>query len=266
MLGMKVKNIIIINELIVFEPDKNRLTSLKDYPERNISLHAPVSACLLLLLQHNHQPVTQKYLFSEVWEKNGAIVSTNAIYQSIALIRKALRGVGLDEEIIFTLPKIGFKAEAHVVIIPFDEFMAARTARQVAAPAETPPPPTAAKKNILKSNFLQRYILIPLLGSMFLLFFILYSHQHENSFYANYIDIGKLHGCQVYSSWSGKEKSTQVFNQFYVKQNLTCPPAKTVYMTLNNSQSGTSILVCREKINSPLAKCKSLFFMEKYDD
>lgn len=97
MLGMKVKNIIIINELIVFEPDKNRLTSLKDYPERNISLHAPVSACLLLLLQHNHQPVTQKYLFSEVWEKNGAIVSTNAIYQSIALIRKALRGVGLGK-------------------------------------------------------------------------------------------------------------------------------------------------------------------------
>ncbi|MDM2776460.1 hypothetical protein OGY18_04695, partial [Citrobacter sp. Cpo142] len=172
----------------------------------------------------------------------------------------------LDEEIIFTLPKIGFKAEAHVVIIPFDEFMAARTARQVAAPVETPPPPTTAKKNILKCNFLQRYILIPLLGSIFLLFFILYSHQHKNSFYANYIDIGKLHGCQVYSSWSGKEKSTQVFNQFYVKQNLTCPPAKTVYMTLNNSQSGTSILVCREKINSPLAKCKSLFFMEKYDD
>lgn len=146
MLGMKVKNVIIINKLIVFEPDKNRLTSLKDYPERNISLHAPVSACLLLLLQHNHQPVTQKYLFSEVWEKNGAIVSTNAIYQSIALIRKALRGVGLDEEIIFTLPKIGFKAEAHVVTIPFDEFMTARTARQVAVPVELSPPATAAKK------------------------------------------------------------------------------------------------------------------------
>lgn len=266
MLGIQVKNVIVINKLIVFEPDKNRLTSLKDYPERNISLHAPVSACLLLLLQHNHQPVTQKYLFSEVWEKNGAIVSTNAIYQSIALIRKGLRGVGLDEEIIFTLPKVGFKAEAHVVIIPFDEFMAARTTRQVAAPVETSPPATVAKNNILTRNLLQRYILIPLLGGIFLLFFTLYSYQHENSFYANYMDIGKLQGCQVYSSWSGKEKSTQVFNQFYLKHKLTCPPAKTVYMTLNNSQSGTSILVCRDKINSSRAKCKSLFFMEKYDD
>ncbi|MDI9802633.1 winged helix-turn-helix domain-containing protein [Citrobacter koseri] len=263
---MTVKNIIIINEMVVFEPDKNRLTALKDYPERNITLHTPVSACLLLLLQHNHQPVTQKYLFSEVWEKNGAMVSTNAIYQSIALIRKGLRAVGLDEEIIFTLPKIGFKADANVKTLPFDEFIAARSAQKANTSPETITTAAIIKEKRLYSPFLRRYHLIPAAGGIIILLFIFYWYQQTRSFYTHYTNIGNIHGCQVYSSWSGKEKSTHIFNQFYARQDLTCPPGKTIYMTLNNTQSGTSILVCRAKIDSPDAKCKSLFFMEKYDD
>lgn len=263
---MTVKNIIIINEMIIFEPDKHRLTSLKDYPERNITLHAPVSACLLLLLQHNHQPVTQKYLFSEVWEKNGAIVSTNAIYQSIALIRKGLRSVGLDEEVIFTLPKIGFKADANVKTLPFDEFIATRSSAQVTAPVEIQAATRSVSKNKRWRDIPVQYRVLPIMAIIIFLISIFYAWQPTPSFYTHYSDIGRIHGCQVYSSWSGKEKSTLVFNQFYIRDNITCPQGKAIYMTLNNTQTGTSILICRDKIDSPLAKCKSLFYMENYDD
>lgn len=265
-IGKKVKKIIIINDIVVFEPDKNRLISLKDYPERSITLHTPVSACLLLLLQHSHQPVTQKYLFNEVWEKNGVIVSTNAIYQSIALIRKSLRAVGLDEEIIITLPRIGFKAEADVKYFTFDEFTTAYSVQKVNASPVTIMSATVVGDNRSLTDYLHQYRRLPMMGVIIILLLTFYWSQQTKSFYTHYADIGNIHGCQVYSSWSGKEKSISMFNQFYIRQNLACPPGKAVYMTLNNTQSGTSILVCRDNIDSPQAKCKSLFFMEKYND
>ncbi|HCM1914982.1 TPA: winged helix-turn-helix domain-containing protein [Salmonella enterica subsp. salamae serovar 28:r:e,n,z15] len=262
-----MKNLIIINEIVVFEPEKNRLTPLADYPARGVALHAPVSACLLLLLQHNHQPVTQKFLFSEVWEKNGAIVSTNAIYQSIALIRKGLRAAGLEEEVIVTLPKVGFKADATIKIVPDQDIIAALSNVQENITPDIPAPtPTGSQHTRPWIVLLRPFSLLIAACGVALLLVIFYKCLHSASNYTHYNYTGKINNCELYSSWSGKEKSTNVFKQIYTNQNLSCPPAKIIYMTLNNTQSGTSVLICRDRIDSPQAKCKALFFMEKYDD
>ncbi|HCC0888176.1 TPA: winged helix-turn-helix domain-containing protein [Salmonella enterica] len=262
-----MKNVIIINNIVVFESEKNRLTPLVDYPDRGVTLHAPVSACLLLLLQHNHQPVTQKFLFSEVWEKNGAIVSTNAIYQSIALLRKGLRTTGLMEDIIITLPKVGFKADATIKIVPEQSL--------IATASEVKEKPLADKSSTLhpeqhhpapQKTFFHPLRLLIAASGVAILLYLFYQYLQPESGYTHYTYTGKIHGCELYSSWSGKEKSTNVFQQIYTSQNLSCPPGKFIYMTLNNSQSGTSVLVCRDRIDSPQAKCKALFFMGKYDD
>ena len=107
-----MKKVFLINDTLLFEPDLRRLGPLEGYPNRAIMLHGPVNECLLLLLEHNDQVLTQRFLFASVWEKQGAIVSTNALYQTIASIRKALKSSGLDENIIKTIPKEGFKSVA----------------------------------------------------------------------------------------------------------------------------------------------------------
>jgi len=86
-----MKPVFLINETVLFEPDARRLCSLADYPSRAVILHGPVSECLLQLLEQNEQVLTQRYLFAAVWEKQGAVVTTNALYQTIASIRNALK-------------------------------------------------------------------------------------------------------------------------------------------------------------------------------
>lgn len=254
-----MQKIIIINEIVVFEPDKNRLTPLTNFPSGSITLHAPVSACLFLLLQNNHQPVTQKFLLSEVWEKNGTIVTTNAIYQSIALIRKSLRAAGLDEELIITLPKIGFKADALLKILSVSEFR-----DTVLSEADNSQPIESTPTTAQHSTSLHKFFYLAGGVILLMLTFWWYLQPDAHSIYYTYT--GNIHGCEVYSSWSGKEISTSIFNQFYLNHTLSCSPAKTIYITLNKSQSGTSILICKAHINSPQARCKSIFLMEKYND
>ena len=98
-----MKPVFLINHVVLFEPDKRRLCQRGSYPERAVVLHGPVSECLLQLLEHNGEVLSQRYLFAAVWEKQGAVVTTNALYQTIASIRKALRKVRISRSF---LPKL----------------------------------------------------------------------------------------------------------------------------------------------------------------
>lgn len=118
-----MKPVFLINHSVLFEPEKRRLYLLANYPERAVVLHAPVSECLLQLLEHNGQVMSQRDLFAAVWEKQGAVVTTNALYQTIASIRKALKTVGLAENMVQTVPKEGFKSVAHIETGTLDDFI-----------------------------------------------------------------------------------------------------------------------------------------------
>lgn len=56
-----MKKVFLINDTLLFEPDLRRLGPLEGYPHRALTLHGPVNACLLLLLEHNNQVLTQRF-------------------------------------------------------------------------------------------------------------------------------------------------------------------------------------------------------------
>lgn len=103
-------NIYLLHGLVAFWPDKNVLISTAD-ESRNISLSNPATRCLLLLIQHHGNVVERDYFFQHVWENNGAQVTNNAFYQNISLLRRAFKELGLNEEWIVTVPKVGIKLE-----------------------------------------------------------------------------------------------------------------------------------------------------------
>ena len=83
----------IINKNIEFWPENKRLISLKN-PAQSVTLTAPASHCLVLLLEAAPELVSQQVFFKKVWEDEGILVPANTLYQNISIVRRGLRDVG----------------------------------------------------------------------------------------------------------------------------------------------------------------------------
>lgn len=96
----------IINESVEFHPATSKLRDINN-PDSVVTLNSPAGRCLLLLINRMGNVVTQKEFMEIVWKQNGMMVTSNAYYQNISVLRKGLKRVGLDESFIVTLPRIG---------------------------------------------------------------------------------------------------------------------------------------------------------------
>lgn len=106
----------IINKNIEFWPENKRLISLKN-PALSVTLTAPASHCLVLLLEASPELVSQQTFFKKVWEDEGILVPANTLYQNISIVRRGLRDVGeTDNSLVVTVPRKGFHINANVNI------------------------------------------------------------------------------------------------------------------------------------------------------
>lgn len=96
----------IINGFVEFYPAASTLRNLHE-PEKVVVLNSPAGRCLLLLITRNGTIVTQQEFMDIVWEKNGMLVSPNTFYQNISILRKGLKKVGLSEDPVVTIPRVG---------------------------------------------------------------------------------------------------------------------------------------------------------------
>jgi DNA-binding winged helix-turn-helix (wHTH) protein len=105
----------LISDQVIFDSDAHHLISLTSDTVK-VTLHTPASQCLLLLLQNQGEVLTQKFLFENIWGKNGAFVSANTLYQNIAIVRKGLKSAGIGDDIVQTIPKTGIKFTGHATL------------------------------------------------------------------------------------------------------------------------------------------------------
>lgn len=94
--------------LAFFDDEYYELTSVNT-PETVIHLGAAASRCLLVLLAAEGGVVTKKDLLQEGWWRYGNIVSGNNVNQAVAQIRKCFVLLGIREDSIVTIPRIGYK-------------------------------------------------------------------------------------------------------------------------------------------------------------
>lgn len=96
----------LINESVEFHPVTNTLRD-KHNPDNIVPLYSPAGRCLLLLLNRPGEVVTRHELMVFVWEQRGMMVSSNTYYQSIYVLRKGLKRIGLGDNLLLTLPRVG---------------------------------------------------------------------------------------------------------------------------------------------------------------
>lgn len=111
--------IYIINSRVVFDDQSGSLSIIDDHGDP-IILAAPASRLLSLLIKKNNKVLTRDEILTEVWEKHGLVASNNNLYHYISVIRKSLSSLGKDN-IIVTLPKIGFSMKAVSIVVQSQE-------------------------------------------------------------------------------------------------------------------------------------------------
>ncbi|MFU2316232.1 transcriptional regulator [Rahnella sp. PCH160] len=96
----------IINGVVEFHPATSTLRDLND-PDHVVVLNSPAGRCLLLLIERTGTIVTQHEFLDIVWAQRGMLVSSNTFYQNISILRKGLKKIGLPDDPVVTIPRIG---------------------------------------------------------------------------------------------------------------------------------------------------------------
>lgn len=81
-----------------------------------IELSATSTRLLSNLLQYRGDIISRVDIFQSVFEKYGARPSNSNLNQYISTLRRSLADLGIEKEVIITVPRIGFKISAEVII------------------------------------------------------------------------------------------------------------------------------------------------------
>lgn len=81
-----------------------------------IELSATSTRLLTSLLQYRGDIISRVDIFQTVFEKYGARPSNSNLNQYISTLRRSLADLGIEKNVIITVPRIGFKISEDVII------------------------------------------------------------------------------------------------------------------------------------------------------
>jgi DNA-binding winged helix-turn-helix (wHTH) protein len=275
-----MNNIYLINETVLFIAAQHRLEPVGEQGAAT-TLNVPVSRCLLLLLQNMGEVVSQKDFVYEVWESKGQFANTNTYFQSIHLLRKALKIAGIKDAVIKTIPKEGLKFVGRLTLLEennSDSLTGWNLAMHTIAPttslpptfvevesqSSSPPRKCAAQQN---RAYLEKMAIVGLLALMLFSAFITCNDiNKDENFFENYVAIGNVNQCAIYSNKNFVLRASKEYVDFFVKKNVICSPGQVAYIAINPDATRVIIHVCDKSINNT-ASCLTKVYMErKYEN
>jgi DNA-binding winged helix-turn-helix (wHTH) protein len=188
----------LIEETVAFFPTEKKLLNAHTHNEVTISILA--ADILSLLLARHGEVVTRETIFTDVIDPRGGASTNNNLNQYILNLRKQLVFLGIEVDVIETVPRIGFMIPAAVQIVR------AVAKPETPQPAETVETPAAAEK--IKRPFPAKTWTMAMVGVMAIaLLFEWRGHTQEvtwdNVPSAEAVQINQMEGCQVFLIPSG---------------------------------------------------------------
>ncbi|CAI0773492.1 transcriptional regulator [Serratia quinivorans] len=108
-----------LNDHIIFDVDTGTL-SLAEFSDDPISISNPSKRLLLLLITHHGEAVCREVIFKKVWDDYGMVSGNNNLNQCVSKLRRVIKNLGIEEEVIATVPKVGFMLRYEIVVEPCD--------------------------------------------------------------------------------------------------------------------------------------------------
>ncbi|QQN35150.1 winged helix-turn-helix domain-containing protein [Rahnella aceris] len=241
---------------VLFRTDDGALW-VKDREDEKIILTPIVSRLLHLFFQEQGKILTREKILTYIWENYGLEPSNNSLNQYVSKIRKVMVELGLPNDAISTLPRLGFTLSNELVLVAEDV-----TYTEL---HDTP--------DIRTDSFVQKRI-VPfrrLAAVIFLAIFIIIpflieaitDKVHHQQMVISPVLLGQTGSCTIYSLMMGRNDihpKMLSLVQHYIKENsITCGKDNVVYFSSSNSmlnlQGGRLLLTTCKKNNDELVSC-----------
>lgn len=106
-----------INDEIIFDNKTARVWSIYDV-DKKTSLTQTTSRLFVYLINNKGVVISRDEILSSVWKAHGLKTSTNSLNKYISDLRNILRDMGCSEDIILTVPRLGFMISDETKIEP----------------------------------------------------------------------------------------------------------------------------------------------------
>ncbi|MDQ1215026.1 winged helix-turn-helix domain-containing protein [Pantoea anthophila] len=223
-----------------------------------------------------------------VWEKNGMLVSPNTFYQNISILRKGLKKVGLHDDPVVTIPRVGLtlasgtdikkRSSEHLVTLCeekthfMDENALAlelpdqkhliqsqhteETEFLAGQPAESLPAQSAKipSFNIAIQKKSSSFILwaLGLAAILFLIITVRNNHamSHSRNYFGDYLFLSNVAGCRVFIADKDSDSDGKARTLALVRKfSSSCNHHPWVYITHFHTLPRISVIRCNKPMN-----------------
>lgn len=242
----------IINKIVAYDYNNAIIYNINK-PEKSVSLYAPTNECLYILLDQYPNVIPQNYFFEQAWEKQGLTTTNNNFYQHISMIRRAFEVVGLNGDIILTLPRRGLSLSKDLEIT--HEEKKKQDKKDEIVIDETSNNATINNSILRASLWVVVSILIIILFSI-LLYNI--NSPYEKSI-ENYYHVEDIELCHLFSLSEGYDISN--VKEIIRNEKINCNKAKNLYYTTYPIIKRESLIYC-DVLNSTPKNCISYLMIK----
>lgn len=237
----------LINNYVIYDSVKGELYTRND--GEVIKLSKTLNRLMLVFVQNNNQVLDKERLLQDVWKVHNQVVSDNNLSSNISVLRRYLLSF-FDDNIIISIPKVGFKLSADVVL---DDVKS-----ELNNSINT-------EKKLIKNKLLWLFFIL-----LFIFLMIIFFNK-KNNHYANYPVIGKIDKCNIYyinddykidmEKISIKELQSKIADL-----GMNCNSSANVYyyvssISIRDNDKGTSFLsYCPELLkDKPAMSCETFY-------
>lgn len=234
----------IIDKTILFNSNEHTLEQTHE-PHTVVTLTMTMSRLLLFLVTKHGESVTKDDILSQVWEAHGLRASTNSLNKYISDLRQTFRTLGLNGEIIVTIPRLGFSVPTAITISAVNN---AELASDSVAEDE---PVEATGSSVLAYQYVLLFAVVLFLSG--LIFYIFHpKNNQEDSFVIpqQTYPIGMIDNCPVVAlkpiAENLKSRNMDITRHILNKLSITCEEESLYYIRFSDDviyhQSGRVFL------------------------
>lgn len=265
-----MSNKIILNQRIVYDKNTASLSDV-DSPGDVIVLTTPANNCLQILLNNRWEITTQKELFAEVWEKHGIPINANTLYQNIAMIRKAFRQLGVEDDIIVTVPRRGmlvaenvriddFVAEELPATVQIDAPERASVAMELGQQESTLMPAAEIPRRNAKKILMQAVVYLLLMALTAVAASFLYrAYMNTQSRFYSYNYLGDYQQCRMYADSKSENNARRAAEEQIARAGIRCDNHEWVYLSSFTGAPRESLILCDGDILKTSTQCRSRY-------
>ncbi|TFZ52020.1 CadC family transcriptional regulator [Serratia proteamaculans] len=199
-----------LNDQIIFDVDTGTL-SLTEFSDDPISISNPSKRLLLLLITHHGEAVSREVIFKKVWDDYGMVSGNNNLNQCVSKLRRVIKNLGIEDEVIVTVPKVGFMLRFEIMVEScegaedsFTDGDMPDISPAVAQPEIMTPPEKSAATGTVYAGYSRRWWAIASVAAFGVIMLAVGITSYlSGSVSRQEIYLGKANNCKVFMSMPG---------------------------------------------------------------